>query len=97
LTAFWGIDDNSPAHYVLLDPDLSRCPPCYIVSAEKDCLRDDGVVFDLRLRDAGVRSKLDMYKGLPHWFHAFPQLQVAHTMMEKSVGGVRWLLGDEEA
>ena len=62
--------------------------------AEKDCFRDDGFVLDQRLRESSVRSKLDYYPGLPHYFHMFPQLQVAHEMMAKAVEGSRFVLGE---
>lgn len=55
------------------------------MSAEKDCFRNDGVVLDMVLKEQGVKSKLDYYPGLPHYFHAFPQLGVAHEMMGKAV------------
>lgn len=90
--AHYNIDFSNPRHFPLLADDLSRFPPCYIVTAEKDCFRDDGTVLDYRLRESGVRSKLDYYKGLPHYFHAFPQLEVAHEAMAKAVEGARFVL-----
>ena len=95
-----GFDLASPRHFPLLAADLpgdklKGFPPCYFVSAEKDCVRDDGICFEMALRDAGVRTKLDFYPGLPHYFHAFPQLEVAHEVMGKAVGGVRFVLGGE--
>lgn len=90
--AHYNIDFDSPRHFPLLADDLSKFPPCYIVTAEKDCFRDDGTVLDYRLRESGVRSKLDYYEGLPHYFHAFPQLGVAHEAMAKAVEGVRFVL-----
>lgn len=90
--AHYDIDLNSPRHLPGLATDLSKFPPCYIVTAEKDCFRDDGTVLDHRLRESGVRSKLDHYPGLPHYFHAFPSLDVAHEMMEKAVEGARFVL-----
>ncbi|EXJ62320.1 hypothetical protein A1O7_02754 [Cladophialophora yegresii CBS 114405] len=85
------IDFGSPRHLIGLADDLSKFPPCYIVTAEKDCFRDDGKVLDFRLGQSGVRSKLDHYEGLPHYFHAFPSLAVAHEMMGKAVEGARFV------
>jgi acetyl esterase/lipase len=31
--------------------DLSKFPPTYIVSAEKGCFRDDGLMLDIRLKE----------------------------------------------
>lgn len=78
----------------MLDPDLSRFPQSYIVQGGKDILKDDGKVFDMRLKKAGVKSKFKLYEGLPHWFHAFPQLECAHAMMAETVEGIKWLLDD---
>ncbi|OAP65701.1 hypothetical protein AYL99_01673 [Fonsecaea erecta] len=88
----YDIDFDSPRHLIGLADDLSKFPPCYIVNAEKDCFRDDGAVLDYRLRESGVKSKLDYYEGLPHYFHAFPSLAVAHEMMERAVEGARFVL-----
>lgn len=89
--AHYDVDFDSPRHLVGLADDLSKFPPCYIVTAEKDCFRDDGKVLDIRLRECGVRSKLDYYAGLPHYFHVFPSLAVAHEMMDKAVEGARFV------
>ncbi|KAK5089615.1 hypothetical protein LTR70_007195 [Exophiala xenobiotica] len=66
-----------------------------MVTAEKDVFRDDGTLLDELLRQSGVVSKLDHYEGLPHYFHMFPTLPVAHEMMAASVEGVRFLLGKQ--
>ncbi|KAK5219450.1 hypothetical protein LTR99_010318 [Exophiala xenobiotica] len=88
----YDVDFSSPRHFPLLADDLSKFPPCYIVTAEKDCFRDDGKLLDYRLRESGVRNKLDHYEGLPHYFHVFPQLAVAHEAMAKAVEGARFVL-----
>ena len=65
------------------------------MSAEKDCFWDDGVVLDMVLKEQGVKGKLDYYPGLPHYFHAFPQLGIAHEMMlpcpgTRRIPNTRW-------
>lgn len=96
-----GFDLSSPRHFPLLAADkpggLAGFPPCYLVSAEKDCVRDDAFCFEMALKKEGVKTKLDYYPGLPHYFHTFPQLPVAHEMMSKSVEGVRFVLGAAKA
>lgn len=91
-TAQYDIDVNSPRHCVGMADDLSKFPPCYLVTAEKDPFRDDGTVFNHRLGESGVRRKLDYYEALPHYFHAFPGLGLAHEMMDKAVEGARFVL-----
>jgi versiconal hemiacetal acetate esterase len=93
-----GFDFASPRHFPLLAADLpgeklKGFPSCYFLSAEKDCVRDDGFCFEMALKEVGVRTKLDFYPGLPHYFHVFPQLEVAHEAMRRAVEGVRFVLG----
>jgi acetyl esterase len=38
----------------VLEADLHDLPMCYIETAEFDCLRDQGILYDQKLRDAGV-------------------------------------------
>jgi acetyl esterase/lipase len=85
-------------HFPLLAPDnlLARLPPSYIVVAEKDTVRDDGVVLQKRLTDLGVHAKLQYYSGLPHHFHVFSALSIAHEMMADTVEGARWVLAEDE-
>lgn len=95
-----GFDFASPRHFPLLAADLpgdqlKGFPPTYFLAAEKDCIRDDGFCFEMALKDVGVKTKLDFYPGLPHWFHVFPQLEVAHEAMAKAVEGVRFVLGSD--
>ncbi|KAK5071674.1 hypothetical protein LTR64_004547 [Lithohypha guttulata] len=85
-------DFNSPRHFPGLARDLSKFPPSYIVAAEKDCFRDDGILLNQLLQESGVPTKLDYYEGLPHYFHVFPALNAAHEMMDKAIEGVRFVL-----
>jgi versiconal hemiacetal acetate esterase len=87
-----GFDFKSPRHFQLFAESLKGFPPCYLVSAEKDCVRDDAICLEMLLKKDGVPTKLDFYPGLPHYFHAFPQLAVTHEMMAKSVEGVKFVL-----
>lgn len=98
VTAHWDADFSSPRHVPLLAESLAGFPPKYVVSAEKDVLKDDGdvlkgnrIVLGLCLREDGVKSKLDYYPGLPYYFTAFLILNVAHKALEV-VKGVRFVL-----
>lgn len=62
-------DYSNPRHFPGLTKDLTNFPPSYIVAAEKDCFRDDGLLFHWMLEQANVNTKLDYYEGLPHYFH----------------------------
>lgn len=49
-------------------PSLAGQPPCYLETAEFDCLRDSGVLYAERLRDEGVSAELHNTKGTMHGF-----------------------------
>lgn len=46
--------------------DLSVFPPTHILAAEYDALRDMGVELALKLQDAGVQVRLDVFDGQLH-------------------------------
>jgi acetyl esterase len=56
----------------LRTPDLCGAPPAIVVVAEIDPLRDDGLHYAQRLRDAGVEVTLLHYEQMPHGFFSRP-------------------------
>lgn len=92
MSAFWEVNFRSPTHSLVLGSDLSEYPPCYMVAGSKDILKDDPLVFDMRLRKVRVKSKFKLYECLPHWFQALPQLKMAHIMLADMVEGIKWLI-----
>ncbi len=48
--------------------NLIGFPPCYIVASTIEVLRDDSILFDQKLRESGVESKLVL---VPNMMHAF--------------------------
>jgi acetyl esterase len=52
----------------LLCPDLSRLPSTLVIVAECDPIRDDGITYARRLREAGNAVELSVYAGMIHPF-----------------------------
>lgn len=71
---FWGhylrseADEHDPAAAPLLAADLSGLPSTTLVVAELDPLRDEGLAYAERLRDAGVPTEVTVYQGAAHGF-----------------------------
>lgn len=63
-----GTDRSDPRVAVLQAEDLSGLPPTYVAVAGFDPLRDEGVAYAERLREAGVPVALREHPGLVHTF-----------------------------
>lgn len=58
----------------LMAKDLTRQPESLLISAEFDPLRDEGEAYGVRLRDAGVKSRIRRILKAPHGFLSYPDL-----------------------
>ncbi|MEH7309021.1 alpha/beta hydrolase [Neobacillus drentensis] len=52
----------------LLAEDLSNLPPAYVLTAENDVLRDEGLAYAERLKQAGVMAESIIEQGLVHGY-----------------------------
>ncbi|MEM7238083.1 MAG: alpha/beta hydrolase [Pseudomonadota bacterium] len=83
-----GGETPDPTYHVLAAEDLSRVAPTFISAAGVDPLRDDGVVFAQRLRDAGVEGACEIEEQLPHmWLRARHQSRRAGAAFDRVI---RW-------
>ena len=73
-------------------------PPAYFQVCGMDVNRDDGLVYESVLRkECGVRTRVDLYLGMPHcWWDAYPELEASQKRMEDTIQGFRWLLGPSQ-
>lgn len=64
-----GPDDAADPRFAPLEtPDLSGLPPTLLIVAGYDPLRDEGLAYGERLRQAGVEVTISNYEGMLHGF-----------------------------
>ncbi|MCX6279001.1 MAG: alpha/beta hydrolase [Bacteroidetes bacterium] len=64
-------DAVNPRVAPLLAPDLSGLPPTLIIVSGFDPLRDEGIAYANRLKQAGVHVKLSVYEDMIHGFLSY--------------------------
>jgi acetyl esterase/lipase len=69
--------DVSPYASPALASDLSGLPPTYLTTMEFDPLRDEGILFALRLLEAGVSVELHSFPGTFHGSAVMPTAAVS--------------------
>ncbi|KAF2165378.1 hypothetical protein M409DRAFT_24228 [Zasmidium cellare ATCC 36951] len=95
IAGYTGEDPASPWRFpVYTKAPLAQQPPAYIQVDGRDPLRDDGLIWEEMLKEAGVPTKIDLYPGCPHAHAAFmPGMDVSNKAVADQMVGVGWLLG----
>ncbi|KAF7556345.1 hypothetical protein G7046_g6332 [Stylonectria norvegica] len=68
--------------------NLSFWPPTSFHVAGMDCLRDEGLLFEEKLRLHQVKTRLQVYSGFPHAFNMLPQLKESHRWRESIINDI---------
>ena len=85
---FWeqyGVNGDEPLASPLRAVDLAGLPPTQIITAEVDPLRDEGLAFAARLRQAGVETLDQPVAGVMHGFFSLIELLPEASMACASV------------
>jgi acetyl esterase len=74
--------------------DLADLPPAYIMTAEFDPLRDEGIAYGQRLLQAGISVELHNFPGTCHGFDLIaPNIELSRRAVDEQVAAVVRLLG----
>lgn len=76
--------------------DLTGLPPAYINAMEFDPLRDEDVIYGLRLLEAGVAAELHTFPGTFHGASMVPEASVTQRMLNESLHVLRRGLSIDE-
>jgi acetyl esterase len=70
--------------------DLSGLPPAYVITAQYDPLRDQGIAYADALRAAGNEVEMTLYEGLFHgFFGMLDQIDAARLAFDDAIAAVR--------
>ncbi|KAF2134974.1 alpha/beta-hydrolase, partial [Dothidotthia symphoricarpi CBS 119687] len=94
IEAIYGPDAHSP----LWDPfnhrdGHKRVAKAFFQVGGLDPLRDEAILYDRVLREAGVLTRVELYKGYGHMFWTnYPELEASKSFVNDTLVGMRWLL-----
>lgn len=89
---------GGPAHdkrvsSLLFDSHVGIAQKAYFAVCGWDPRRDEAILFEQLLKEAGLQTKIDIYAGLPHGFWTTcPSLPVSKKWLEDLLAGLKWML-----
>uniref|UniRef100_A0A3B5MMN3 Neutral cholesterol ester hydrolase 1 n=1 Tax=Xiphophorus couchianus TaxID=32473 RepID=A0A3B5MMN3_9TELE len=87
-----GLIDVRAAPLLAEQEVLGKTPRAYVMTCEFDVLRDDGLMYGRRLRDAGVEVTSDHYEDGFHGCMVFANLPMMSSVGQRSMRNyIRWL------
>lgn len=89
-------DGNSPLWDPFNHPGGHKgAAKAYFQVAGLDPLRDEAVLYDRILREAGVLTRFELYAGFGHMFWTnYPEMETSKKFVQDTLIGVKWLLED---
>lgn len=85
-------DKKDPYAAPLLADDLSNLPPAFVITAENDVLRDEGLAYAKRLKEAGVNVQSVCEEGLIHGY--FTQMASFSRPIKNTIDKIKQFLED---
>ena len=87
-------DRSDPSAVPLQAGSLAGLPPALVQVAQYDLLRDEGLLYAARLRDAGVLTTVTCWPGMNHGFVQWAgRVDVADAAMDEATGWLRRIAG----
>ncbi|KAF9269813.1 hypothetical protein L218DRAFT_940046 [Marasmius fiardii PR-910] len=92
-TEYYNPIPDDPRISPVLLPSHKGLPPAVLQICGMDPLRDEGLLYEKLLKEAGVPTKLEVYPGVPHGFDTpFFNIKQAAKFREDFHEGLKWLL-----
>jgi acetyl esterase/lipase len=92
--AIYAPESNSPLWSPYSHPDGHKgVAKAFFQVGGLDPLRDEAVLYDVKLRESGVLTRFELYAGYGHMFWTnYPEMEESTKFVSDTLRGVKWLL-----